>query len=339
MQDIPRQTKKKSSVKYPPQPLKRPKRASITYLGKLDSLPTLVLCTVVGIISLHLLQQSNAEAQPTSTRPTSTYSHRIVSLNVCTDQLLLALANPYQIAALSRFSRHENFSYYAHQAANYRSLRGTIEEVLRIKPDLVIASTYTRPVLKQALARFHIRTELFKPATTIAQGKNDILRLARIVGHENRGKTLVKGVAQAVRTAQRSTRQLIKKIGNPITALQLQRRGFVSGHRTLLNDILQKIGLKNAIIGTGVTSISRIPLEALLKLRPDVLIVDNTTNHHSDQGSALFAHPALAKVVPLNRRIQLPQHLIICSGPSLPTAIRRLSSNLHTIKDALASVN
>src|SRR5665647_3724329 len=67
---------------------------------------------------------------------------RIVSMNVCTDQLLLPLADPAQILGLSRFARDGWQSWAAEQARRYPTLSGGTEDVLELKPDVVVASSF-----------------------------------------------------------------------------------------------------------------------------------------------------------------------------------------------------
>src|SRR5947209_4614387 len=78
---------------------------------------------------------------------------RIVSMNVCTDQLLLSLADPPQIEGLSRYSRDTGESFAAGDAQRFPILSGGAEDVLMLKPDVVVASLYdkrtTRELLRQ----------------------------------------------------------------------------------------------------------------------------------------------------------------------------------------------
>src|SRR5579859_2649447 len=64
---------------------------------------------------------------------------RIVSMNLCTDQLLIPLADPEQILGLSRFSRDASQSFAADVARRYPTLSGGAEDVLVLKPDIVVA--------------------------------------------------------------------------------------------------------------------------------------------------------------------------------------------------------
>src|SRR4051812_37884961 len=75
---------------------------------------------------------------------------RIASMNVCTDQLLLPLADPEQIVGLSPFSRA---AWLTKDPRPYPMLSGGAEDVLVLRPDVVIASMFdkrsTRELLKQ----------------------------------------------------------------------------------------------------------------------------------------------------------------------------------------------
>src|SRR5215210_7723292 len=75
---------------------------------------------------------------------------RIASMNVCTDRLLWPVADPEQIVGLSRFSRS---AWLTKDPRPYPMLSGSAEDVLVLRPDVVIASMFdkrsTRELLKQ----------------------------------------------------------------------------------------------------------------------------------------------------------------------------------------------
>ncbi|MBN8921096.1 MAG: ABC transporter substrate-binding protein, partial [Rhizobiales bacterium] len=76
---------------------------------------------------------------------------RVASINVCTDQLVLALAEPAQIVGLSPYSRDADRSYSADQARRYRRLSGEAEDVLILRPDIVLSSDFTRRATRELL--------------------------------------------------------------------------------------------------------------------------------------------------------------------------------------------
>ena len=65
---------------------------------------------------------------------------RIASMNVCTDQLLMTLADPEQILGLSRYARERFESFAADAAGRYRILSGGAEDILMLRPDIVVVS-------------------------------------------------------------------------------------------------------------------------------------------------------------------------------------------------------
>jgi len=74
---------------------------------------------------------------------------RVVSQTVGTDEMLIALADPGQIAALSKLAADPEFSAVAAQAAGYPRLEpnGDAESVLRYRPTLVLCANYSRAEL------------------------------------------------------------------------------------------------------------------------------------------------------------------------------------------------
>lgn len=243
---------------------------------------------------------------------------RVVSINLCTDQLLLALGNPGQIAGLGRFSRHIEMSYLASRAANYPSLRGSAEEVLKLKPDLVLAGAFSGRATRAVLHGNGVRVETFAPPQSIATARSEIERMATLLGRPERGAALIADIDSAVSEAVAA-----RKGRSAVTALAIQRRGFISGRETLLSSAMEVAGLANASAALGIASIDRAPLEAIVKLKPDVVILEDLPVSR-DQSTALLHHPVLARAGIGVRVLKLPVAEVTCGGPSLPQLIRRL---------------
>src|SRR5690554_3799563 len=82
---------------------------------------------------------------------------RIVSLNLCVDQYLLALADRDQIAALTQFARDPEVSAAAAHAEGFHQIRGAAEEVVQLNPDLVLGGSLTRRDTRNLLRRMGYR--------------------------------------------------------------------------------------------------------------------------------------------------------------------------------------
>lgn len=251
---------------------------------------------------------------------------RVVSINACTDQLLFALADRDQIAALTDYAVREDYSIDPEEvkAAGVKLIRGSAEEVLKLKPDMVLAGTYTRRATRQLLKRHGVRLELFPPASNVEETKAAIRKAAGLFGHPERGRALVDKIDDALATAPdlRARR---------LNILQIQRRGFVSGPDTLVGDLLRRLGVANAARQLGVNQIGRASLEAAVKAKADALLLFDPSLRAMDQGAALLLHPALSEIYPPERRISMPGRLLICAGPALPIAIATLTESLRQL--------
>src|SRR5438876_1155936 len=103
---------------------------------------------LIGALSALLLQPALAAADPAP--------RRIVSLNLCADQLVMALARPEHIASITWLSRSEGDPDLLALARRLPANHGSAEEVLAARPDLVIAGRYTTSTTRALLRRAHI---------------------------------------------------------------------------------------------------------------------------------------------------------------------------------------
>ena len=251
---------------------------------------------------------------------------RVVSINACADQLLLALADRQQILALTTYAHDPEMSFYADRAEGLPAIRGDAEQVLKLKPDLVLAGSFTRRATRAQLASQGIRIATFSPARSIEDVRRQISEVASLLGQEARGRALVAELDAAFADLNDRPRE-------PLRALQLQRRAFAAGTDTLIDDVMQRLGLVNAATDLGIRHVGRTSLEAVLKATPDVLILDSADPGAADQGTALLGHPALEELVPRHRRIVIPVSQIVCGSPAVALAARSLRNAADRILD------
>jgi iron complex transport system substrate-binding protein len=252
---------------------------------------------------------------------------RVVSINTCTDQLVLALAEPHQILGLSRFSRHAEMSFLATKAVGYPRLRGSAEEVLRLAPDAVFAGAFSGRATREFLAAHRVTVETFPPPRSIGEAKTEIMRAASLLQQEQRGQRLIADIDSALARAALASSQR-----PTLSVLAIQRRTFVSGQSTLISRVLQTARLDNAATRLGIESIGQVSLEALIKSAPDALVVEGLEAGAPDQSTAVLHHPVLARSYPPSRRIALPVAEVTCGGPSLPALIDRVTAGAGRLR-------
>ena len=107
---------------------------------------------------------------------------KVVSLNVCTDQFVMLLADDSQIISLSEISTDILSSAMAEEASKYHQNNSGAEEVYLLQPDIVFAGIYTAKATVNMLESLGIRVEKFEPANTIEQIILNMQRTGKLLG-------------------------------------------------------------------------------------------------------------------------------------------------------------
>jgi iron complex transport system substrate-binding protein len=250
---------------------------------------------------------------------------RIASINLCTDQLLLALADPPQILGLSPYSRDSARSWNAVKAAQFPKLSGEAEDVLVLNPDAVVAGRFTKRATRELLKEKGLRVVEFDAARSLDDVKKQIRQMGDLVKHPDRAAAEIKRLDTAIAHA----REVVSR--KPFRVLALSRRGWVSGGDSLTSSLLATAGLANAATDLGYKLGGFASLETIISLQPDYLLVSNGGDFAEDEGSAFMLHPALERFYPPARRLVIPETLTVCGGPMLSEALDRLASELERV--------
>jgi len=257
------------------------------------------------------------------TSPAQAAPSRIVSLNVCADQYIIALADRDQVAALTVLSRDPTLSYFADRAKSYPVTGSSIEEILRLEADLIVISPLWRAESQAVLEQFSL--PILKLGT--AQSFDDIVRQTRMiadaVGHRDRGDELVRQMQADLEEMD------VADAADGPTVLNYQRRGYLTGSRTLMSEVMLRAGLVNMAGALDTHSIRRVSLETLLLAQPDYLLIGVPLGQVEDLGTELLDHPALRRFYGPGKRLYVPQALTVCGGPSFVPAVRSLRRQLE----------
>jgi len=219
---------------------------------------------------------------------------RVVSLNLCTDQMLVLLA-PEKIAALTPLSRDPSLSFVAAQAEHLPVVRTSAEAVLRLRPDLVLAAQYGAQTLAALLQNEGLPVLRVTLPSDFSGIRQMTRTLAGALGVPQRGEALVTAMDAHLGALPGRDR---------LRALVWEPRGYTEGPGTLMDAVLRAAGLTN--ISTG----RRISLEAVLRDPPGLLVVPSSPDYPS-LATTLVEHPALAGIP----RRAIPPALTICPGP------------------------
>jgi iron complex transport system substrate-binding protein len=233
----------------------------------------------------------------------------IVSLNPCTDAVLAEVADPRQILALSHYSHDPRASSLPLAVARrFRATGGTVEEVLALDPDIVVAGSFLPPATAQAFDRLGIRVETFGIVPDLAENAAQVRRLAALAGHPRRGEALLARIDAALKASRSDD--------VPVTALLWQTGGIVPGEATLIARLLAHTGFASHSAARGLGQGAYVPLEQVLADPPALVIAAG--------GERMLTHPALRGLDGV-RYERLDPTLLFCGGPTVIRAAERLA--------------
>jgi len=247
---------------------------------------------------------------------------RIVSMNVCSDQLLLSLADPEQILGLSRFSRD---AWVSGDARRYPKLSGGAEDVLVLKPDIVVASLFDKRSTRELLKAKGLHLAELSVPRTLDEVKDQIRELGDITGHRERATQQIAQLDAALARARQAVADRHYRV------LPLSRRGWVAGSDGFVGALLAETGLFNAAGELGFSFGGFASLEAIVSLKPDLLLVSQAGDVARDDGQAFLLHPALERFYPPEKRIAIPERLTECGGVTLAEALDVLTAELKRV--------
>jgi len=250
---------------------------------------------------------------------------RIASMNVCTDQLLMTLADPEQILGLSRYARERFESFAADAAGRYRILSGGAEDILVLRPDIVVASQFDKRSTRELLKEKGLHLAEFSVPRNLDEARAQIREMGDVVGHPDRARAEVARLDDAILRARQAVASRHYRV------LPLSRRGWVSGSDSLLSSLLAETGLFNAAADLGISFGGFASLEAIVNLKPDLIVVSEGGDRAEDDGRAFLLHPALERFYPPSRRIVIPDRLTVCGGAMLADALDVLVKELKRV--------
>jgi iron complex transport system substrate-binding protein len=250
---------------------------------------------------------------------------RIASMNVCTDQLLITLADPEQILGLSRYARERFESFAASDAGQYRILSGGAEDILVLRPDIVVASLFDNRSTRELLKEKGLHLAEFSVPRNLDEVKAQIREMGDVVGHPDRANAEVARLDDAVARARQAVSVKHYRV------LPLSRRGWVTGSDSLLSSLLAETGLFNAAAELGIGFGGFASLEAIVNLKPDLIVVSEAGDRAEDDGRAFLLHPALERFYPPSKRIVIPDRLTVCGGVMLADALDVLVKELKRV--------
>jgi iron complex transport system substrate-binding protein len=243
---------------------------------------------------------------------------RVVSTNLCVDEMVLRLAERRNVASVTWLSLNAEASNVSELARGIPINHGLAEEIIPLRPDLVIAGKYTARPGVALLKRIGVRTVDVDVPYTLDEMRQQYRTVAALLGEQERGENLIGEMEERLAAYARNPP------ATRLRALLLNPNGYTVGRGSLVDEVITRAGLENVAVDLGVGPFGQVPLEAVVMSAVDVLIVSASRDGPPSMATELLRHPALVKSSSRAHVVVLPNRLWNCAGPESVEAVERL---------------
>lgn len=255
---------------------------------------------------------------------------RVVTVNLCLDQLALRLAAPGQLVGVSYLSHDPRLSTLVDRARTIPPVRAKVESILALKPDLVIMDKTSHANIKRLLREAGVPILELHWAASLADAETLITRIAEALGNEAEGRRLVEKM-QADRRAFAWTEPPVG------TAAVLQANRGTTGKGSLMTELLGLSGFRNLAAELGVPAYGRWSLETVLAGQPDLLVLDAEGNANPARGTEFVDHHVMKVLEQRAKVAAVPMKYAVCAGPESVEVLRRLAEARAAVKPGAVS--
>ena len=234
---------------------------------------------------------------------------RIASLNLCTDEYALLLAKPQQLVSVSYLSQDPLESPLWRSARRYRGNRGSLEDVLTLRPTLVLTMGGGGRATRLLAARLDIQALDLPYANSLDDIERNLRTVAAALGDSGRAKSWIAEIEKLRRTAPAKASD----------AIWVSGRGDSLAAGSLGDQWLRLAGFRQRALSGG-----RVTFETLLTNPPKVLMKSNYRDGEMSSGVQWLNHPIVRHASA--RQIVTDGRRWTCMGPLMIPEIERLRS-------------
>ncbi|UYV35660.1 ABC transporter substrate-binding protein [Rhodobacteraceae bacterium D3-12] len=251
---------------------------------------------------------------------------RVVSINLCTDQLAMLLAAPEQLHSVSFIALDGRVSAMTKEAGSYVINHGRAEEIYLLRPDLVVAGAFTPRSTVEMLRRLNIPVTVFAPANTLDDVRARVTQMGEVLHRTEAAQAMLDDFDARLE-------QITTDIAERPRAILYYANGYTSGDNTLAGQILLAAGFRNAASETGWTAGRKLPLEVLAMTDPDIVITARPYPGAS-RSEAVLDHPVVQALRANSASTALADQNWVCGTPFVLRAIENLAAARLNLTEA-----
>ncbi|WP_375688263.1 ABC transporter substrate-binding protein [Pseudooceanicola sp. LIPI14-2-Ac024] len=241
---------------------------------------------------------------------------RVVSMNLCTDQLAMMLAAPGQLLSVGHLSTDPRGSAMADQAGNYTINHGMAEEIWLMQPDLVITGSFSNRATVDMLRRLGVPVAVLEPAYGLSDIPDRIREVGVALGREEAAEEVVRDFETRLAALQ-------DDVAHRPRAALYYANGYTSGDKTLAGEIIATAGFDNIATEAGFPMGGVMPLEVLALSDPDA-VISGKPYPGASRSEEILDHPVVRALREKSVGAVLTDRDWICGTPHVLRAVEEM---------------
>lgn len=262
----------------------------------------------MGPLILRLVGLAALLASPATAAP-----QRVASLNLCTDELVLLLADRQQLVSVTKLGADARETRLAHRATGVHRNNGRMESIAGLVPDLVITGGGANRYAAEIARRIGTRVVDVPPPLTIEELRRNIRTVAKALDRTARGEALVAHVDTRLGHVPERQRSAVLLSG---------------GGYTVRPDGLSAALARYAGLTQQAFPSERVGLDRLLANPPEVIVITRYRAGQASLHQMWLAHPALKRLPARTKIIEIDGRSWTCLGPLVVDDVAELRQRL-----------
>jgi iron complex transport system substrate-binding protein len=248
---------------------------------------------------------------------------RVASINLSADEVLSAILPPGRLVAVTQWADAPGTSNVVGRVPPgvFRFVKADMEQLVALRPDLVVVSEYTDADFLKLLERSGLHVHRMVGLESMAGIRGAMLDLGRAVGEEEAARALVARFDATLN-------ELARRLAGAARPRVLYWSGnMTAGAHTAIGALIEAAGGRNVGAEMGIAGIAPPGAERAFAADPDVVLVGTWPGSKE----ALTSHPLLqhARAVREGRIVALPTEKLVALSQFTADAAWELGHLLH----------
>jgi iron complex transport system substrate-binding protein len=248
---------------------------------------------------------------------------RVASINLSADEVLVELLPPGRLVSVTRWADTTGTSNVVGRvpAGVHRFAKADLEQLIALRPDLVVVSEYTDADFMKQLERSGLRVHRMRGLSTIAGVRGAILDLGRAIGEDAAARRMVAEFDGKLS-------ELDRRLAGARKPRVLYWSGnMTAGGDTAIGALVEAAGGRNVGRELGIVGIAPPGEERAFVANPDVVLIGTWPGVREGlEQHALFSRWSAVRE---GRIVTLPTELLVALSQFTADAVWTLAHELH----------